>query len=137
MLSTIGVELSAAEEAALAQAKQANGPWFNAMVQAAKIQANRRAKYSGDGDPYTNFIIVAGLMKIEVAEVFRFYQAIKFARLLVAAGDFDDERTVDTLVDLANYALLEAGFRCRNSESNAPEHSSQMTFPLPNASDAP
>ena len=131
MLSTLGIALSPAEEEVLAVAKQANEPWFKAMVQAAEIQANRRAKYSGDGDPYTNFILVAGLMKIEVAEVFRFYQAIKFARLLVAAGDFDDERTVDTLVDLANYALLEAGFRCRNLESNAQEHNLQMTFPLP------
>ncbi len=137
MLSTLGIALSSAEEEILAVAKQANEPWFHAMVQAAEIQANRRAKYSGDGDPYTNFIIVAGLMKIEVNEVFRFYQAIKFARLIVAAGDFDDERMVDTLIDLANYALLEAGFRCRNSTSNAQEHSLQMTFPLPNASDAP
>ena len=137
MLSTLGIALTQTEEETLAIAKQANEPWFHAMVQAAEIQANRRAKYSGEGDPYTNFIIVAGLMKIEVEEVFRFYQAIKFARLIVAAGDFDDERTVDTLVDLANYALLEAGFRCRNSESNAQEHNSQMRFPLPSASDAP
>lgn len=137
MLSTLGIALSPAEETTLEIAKQANEPWFKAMVQAAEIQANRRAKYSGEGDPYTNFIIVAGLMKIEVEEVFRFYQAIKFARLIVAAGDFDDERMVDTLVDLANYALLEAGFRCRNSESNAQEHNLQMTFPLQSASDAP
>lgn len=137
MLSTLGIELSPVELEALQLAKQANEPWFNAMVQAAQIQADRRAKYSGDGDPYTNFIIVAGLMKIEVAEVFRFYQAIKFARLIVAAGDFDDERTIDTLIDLANYALLEAGFRCRNSTSNAQEQDSQMTFPFPTAWPAP
>lgn len=137
MLSTLGIALSPAEAETLAIAKQANEPWFNAMVQAAEIQANRRAKYSGDGDPFTNFIIVAGLMKIEVADVFRFYQSIKFARLLVAAGDFDDERMIDTLIDLANYALLEAGFRCRNSKLNAQERNSQMKLNLQSVSDAP
>jgi len=128
MHSTVGASLKHKELEVLALAKEANEPWWDAVLKAAQIQADRRAKYSGEGDPFTNFEVVGRLMGVDTKDVFRFYQAIKFARLLVAAGDFEDESLEDTLIDLANYSLLEAGFRCRNSESSAPEPSTQMKF---------
>lgn len=126
----------------LALAKEANEPWFNIMVKAANIQAERRKKYSGDGDPYTNFLIVAALFRmkypeIEDEDIFFFYQCIKFARLIVDAGDFEDESREDTLIDLGVYSFLEAGFRCRNSTSNAQEPDTQMKFQWRNAFPVP
>jgi len=137
MHSTPGASLKHKELEVLALAKEANGPWFEAVLKAAQIQADRRAKYSGQGDPFTNFEVVGRLMGVDTKDVFRFYQAIKFARLLVAAGDFEDESLEDTLIDLANYSLLEAGFRCRNSTSNAQEHDTQMKFNFRSAFPAP
>ena len=101
-------------------AKLSNGPWFDALMIAAKVQADRRAKYSGadftEQDPYTNFIIVASIMGITVRRVFRFYIAQKVARIMVSQTDHDDERYQDTLTDLANYALLAAGWELRSEE---------------------
>jgi hypothetical protein len=128
MHSTAGASLKHKELEVLALAKEANELWFDAVLKAAQIQADRRAKYSGKGDPFTNFEVVGRLMGVDTKDVFRFYQAIKFARLLVAAGDFEDESLEDTLIDLANYSLLEAGFRCRNLTSSAPEQDTQMKF---------
>ena len=102
------------------EAKRSNGPWFDALMIAAQVQADRRAKYSGsdfeEQDPYTNFIIVASIMGITVRRVFRFYIAQKVARIMVSQTDHDDERYQDTLTDLANYALLAAGWELRSEE---------------------
>lgn len=137
MLSTAGAAILNDELITLALAKEANGHWFNAMLSAARIQANRRAKYSGSGDPFTNFHIVAEYQGKPTQDIFELYQDIKMARIKVQAGDFEDESLNDTLIDMANYCLLEVGLRCRNSTSSAQEHSLQMTLPYPNASDAP
>ena len=134
MHSTHGASLKHKELEILALAKEANGPWFDIVVKAAGIQAERRKKYSGDGDPYTNFLIVANLFRMKYPEIkdediFFFYQCIKFARLMVDSGDFTDESREDTLIDMGTYSFLEAGFRCRNSTSNAQEQDTQMKFP--------
>ena len=104
----------------IADARASNGPWYQAFLTAAYIQAERRAKYSGadfeEEDPYTNFIRVASLMGITVRRVFRFYIAQKVARIMVSQTDHDDERYQDTLVDLANYSLLAAGWELRSEE---------------------
>jgi hypothetical protein len=136
------VPLTPKELEVLALAKEANEPWFDIMVKAANIQAERRKKYSGDGDPYTNFLIVANLFRMKYPEikdedVFYFYQCLKFARIIVGEGDFTDESREDTLIDLGNYSFLEAGFRCRNLTSNAPERDTQMKFQWRNAFPAP
>jgi hypothetical protein len=108
------------EARVLQQAKDSNPYWYKALLQASKIQAERRAKYSGEDfqedDPYTNFIIVASLMGISVSRVFRFYLAQKIARLMVTTGDYQDERYMDTLRDLGNYAFLAAGWETRSEE---------------------
>jgi len=104
----------------LEEARRSNGPWYLALLIAAKVQADRRAKYSGadfeDEDPYTNFIRVASSMGISVRRVFRFYIAQKVARIMVSQTDHDDERYQDTLTDLANYALLAAGWELRSED---------------------
>ena len=104
----------------ITEAKRSNSPWFDAFMIAAQVQADRRAKYSGadfvQQDPYTNFIIVASIMGITVRRVFRFYIAQKLARIMVSQTDHDDERYQDTLTDLANYALLAAGWELRSEE---------------------
>ena len=103
-----------------AQAQASNPHWYEALLSAAVIQAERRAKYSGadfdEQDPYTNFIRVASLMGVSVRRVFRFYMAQKVARIMVSQTDHDDERYMDTLVDLGNYALLAAGWDMRADE---------------------
>lgn len=107
----------------LDNAGTSNPYWFKALLGAAKVQADRREKYSGgdfeNDDPYTNFITVALLMGLPVREVFKFYIAQKVARLMVSDKDFDDERYQDTLQDLANYALLAAGWEGRNDDAKA------------------
>ena len=101
----------------LEQAKTANPWYFQALIQAAGVMPVRRQKYSGDGDPFTNFHIAGRIMGHSPLETFRWYQALKLARLQMDSGDFADERTADTLRDLANYVLLEAGFRIQQQES--------------------
>jgi len=142
MLSTYGTPLEQQELEILRLAKEANSSWFDIMVKAAGVQAERRRKYSGDGDPYTNFLIVAGLFRMKYPEIkdediFFFYQCIKFARLMVDSGDFTDESREDTLIDMGTYSFLEAGFRCRNTTSSAPEQDIQTTFPWHNAFPVP
>lgn len=132
MRSTAGVNLSHKETEVLKCAKEANPSWFQALLKASEIQAERRAKYSGDGNPYTNFIIVSALFRMKHPEItdediFYFYQCLKLARLIVSAEDFDDEKVEDTLIDLANYALLEVGFRCQKSD--AQEQDLQIQLP--------
>lgn len=104
----------------IAGARASNGPWYQALLIAARIQAERRAKYSGADfdakDPYTNFIRVASMMGITVRRVFRFYISQKVARIMVSQTDHDDERYQDSLIDLANYALLAAGWEIRSEE---------------------
>ena len=105
----------------IVKAAVSNPYWFEAFICAAEIQANRRAKYSGadvqKDDPYQNFQIVANLRDMSVRDVLKFYMSIKFARIMVGDEDHDDERYEDTLLDLANYALLAAGHERR---PNAP-----------------
>ena len=115
---TAAVDEFVLEQKVILEAKRSNGPWFDALMIAAQVQADRRAKYSGadfdEQDPYTNFIIVASIMGITVRRVFRFYIAQKVARIMVSQTDHDDERYQDTLTDLANYALLAAGWELRS-----------------------
>ena len=96
----------------LADGSKANPHWFAAMLDDASIMAPRRAKYSGDpsASPYTNFILVAFLTNRTVQQVLEFYVAVKQARLMVDAGDFIDERSLDSLADRDNYSILSHGW---------------------------
>ena len=111
------MSVSDKEAVILTAAERANPWWFRAMVKAAEVQAERRAKYSGeDADPFLNFKIVGYLMRLRFpgmtdTDVFYLYQCLKFARLAVNAGDAPDESHMDTLIDMGNYSFLEAGYR--------------------------
>jgi hypothetical protein len=131
MHSTHGAEILQNELIVLSRAKEANPLWFHAVLMAAKVQASRRRKYSGqEDDPYENFYRVAQLRRqpTDTEDIFEFYQDVKMARVQVDQGDHDDESLNDTLIDLANYCLLEVGFRCRNSTSSARARALQTTF---------
>lgn len=93
----------------------ANPHWLRSAAIAAKTMGSRRKKYSGSGDPYLNFILTARLKGVEVADVFRDYLGLKLARHMVDAGNFGDESSVDTDIDMANYALLSAGWKMRDA----------------------
>jgi hypothetical protein len=106
-------DITSDDLATITEGMRSNPDWFEAVVAAAEVQASRRAKYSGSGDPYTNFIKMSELLDVPMDEVFRFYCGIKMTRLAVTDSDFSDEKVNDTLVDLANYALLWRGWRER------------------------
>ncbi len=111
------MRLTAEERAALAGAKEANEHWFGVLVDAAEVMMERRKKYSGKTDPYTNFIIMARALGTRVTAVFNFYKIIKLARSLVDSGDFADESLIDTDIDEGNYAYLSGGWRKRSPQS--------------------
>lgn len=108
----------------LDKAKAANEWWFRAMLKAASIMVPRREKYSGAGDPYTNFIIATNIIKQhpKLKDVwnthltFFVYRVLKLARELVDAGDFPDESMMDTKLDGGNYNFLDAGWSIREQE---------------------
>ncbi len=111
------MELGAREIKALEGAKESNEHWFSVLVDAAGVMSERRKKYSGKTDPYTNFIIMARALGTRVTGVFNFYKIIKLARSLVDSGDFADESMFDTDLDEGNYAYLSAGWRKRDPKS--------------------
>lgn len=92
-------------------------PWyFRALLVAMEPIVDRVMKYAGDNNPYFNFERVAEINQVSVDEVFRFYISIKFARLQAQTGDFPDETFIDTVRDLANYALLYLGWLLKGEE---------------------
>lgn len=102
--------LSQGEIKTLAQAKEANPHWFSALIDAAEIMTERRQKYAGKEHPYFNFVDMARRMKYNIREIFRFYINLKASRLTASQTDFEDERVLDTYIDIANYALIAAGW---------------------------
>ncbi len=110
-------ELGIRELKALEGAKESNEHWFSVLIDAASIMSERRKKYSGKTDPYTNFIIMARALGTRVTGVFNFYKIIKLARSLVDSGDFADESMIDTDIDEGNYAYLSGGWRKRSPQS--------------------
>jgi hypothetical protein len=107
----------------LEEGERSNPWWGHVLELAAKVQSDRRLKYSGRDldkqDPFTNFIILARTMGVSVQGVFPFYQAIKLARLLVGEGGFADDSLLDSDVDLVNYSALAGGWRTRRPASRA------------------
>ena len=125
---------------ALGAGKESNPYWFMAIVEASKIQAERRKKYSGEQHPYYNFVDMAFRTKTPVFKLFRkflhlklvqlvlspiimfhifkFYLSIKQARLAVGDTDFSDEKVMDTFLDIVNYAAIAAGWYLGGLELN-------------------
>ena len=94
----------------LTAVKEINPAYYQALLKAAEILVPRSKKYSTGKDPFINFKFLGSILQEKTEETFKYYVGIKFARALVQAGDFEDESSVDTLLDLANYALLWAGY---------------------------
>lgn len=91
--------------------REANRWYFEAWKAAGALMPGRRAKYSGDINPYSNFVFMARILGVEVQEGFRNYVAIKLARHLMESGDFADESELDNDQDGGNYFFLSAGWR--------------------------
>jgi hypothetical protein len=87
-----------------------NSTYLILWVRASNLCAKRTKKYSVEGNPYFNFEKMAEVLDKPIDEVFKFYMSIKYTRLLAQSGDHEDETITDTLIDLANYALLYAGY---------------------------
>lgn len=123
-LELVPTPLSQEDTEALQAARQSNPWWYRIVVQAAKVQADRKTKYTGKGDPFDNFRIVTAIMRAcpkfadlwTVDDTFLVLQALKMARQMVNAGDFADERMADTLLDHGNYAFLQGGWRLQEAE---------------------
>ncbi len=105
--------------------KESNPYYYEAMLKSASIMPTRRDKYSGTGDPYTNFKLVHFILqewfkervKLDMRDVFAFYNALKFARYVVSGNiDYEDESGLDSRRDGANYYLLDMGDMLRNKE---------------------
>ena len=94
--------------------KESNPHYFKSLIHGVEVMADRVKKYSGKDDPYQNFIIFSRAKGIPVNECFVDYELIKWARNLVATGDFEDESSMDTESDLGNYANIAGGWLTRS-----------------------
>lgn len=101
----------------LSAVEEANPEYLKALLEAAAIIPGRRKKYSGATDPFTNFMLAADILGIPVEDVFMHYIGLKLARLRVSTETFEDESPLDTLYDLANYALLMAAWLRRKTDA--------------------
>lgn len=107
------------ERQILERAKFANEYWFKAVIEAAEIMVERRAKYAGSDHPYYNFVDMSYRNGEDILKVFRNYINIKASRLSKSLNvDFSDERVVDTFMDLGNYGMLAAGWILGQLNSN-------------------
>lgn len=85
--------------------RERNPWWFSAMLECVGVMLVRLQKYAPD-DPFDNFRDVSEMTGLSVEDVLRMLVALKMARLKRSKGDFPDETLHDTLVDLANYAMI-------------------------------
>jgi len=111
------VQLDQHELDILLSAKVANPFWFDAILKAAAIMADRRKKYSGDHHPYWNFVDLTFRTGRTVVSTLLFYLNIKISRLSVSMDDFVDESMADSLVDAVNYSALALGWVLGNLTS--------------------
>jgi len=93
----------------LEDARVANPAWFDAIMVGAEIMSERRKKWSGKSNPFTNFIKWAQAEHVPVEQVFRWALSLKVTR------DQDSEALDDSLldndIDKVNYSALAAGWR--------------------------
>lgn len=87
------------------------------LEDARRILIDRAAKYANDENLWINFETMAEEMDMPIGKVFDFYRRIKLNRLRQSQEDFNDESVYDTLIDIANYSLLEAA-RIRAKKSS-------------------
>lgn len=76
----------------------------------------KNADYAGDGDPFANFRLVEmlGICSVETGILVRMTDKMARCSNLLKEGKTNqvkDESVDDTLVDLANYAVILAAYR--------------------------
>lgn len=91
--------------------------WYNAMIKALDIVLNRTPKYNGNAHPYRAFSELSSYYPLmEDWKIFAETLKLKFARLNGSANDFTDESLIDTYLDIANYALIAAGWLMKDED---------------------
>lgn len=93
--------------------KENHPPYFEAVMSAIAVIVPRNKKYTGtqrEKDLFANFNLTAEILGTDTRQVFKNWLAIKLARILLNDQDYADENFVDSLRDLANYALLYVGY---------------------------
>ncbi len=108
-MAPAGISLPTETMSILLDATQTNPHMFKAIIQALALMADRRRKYSGTGHSYFNFADMSKRTGLSLQSVFQFYLNLKMSRLSVSTDDFGDERLLDTLLDIVNYAAIAAG----------------------------
>ena len=87
--------------------------YYKAMVEAMEIHARKNVDYRGDNaDVFYNFSQAAALANLTPRQIFRSEQAKKWSRLVVLQPGVEaqNEARQDTLLDLANYLMLELAY---------------------------
>lgn len=100
-----------------------------------EVTKAKNADYTGEGDdPFANFTRVEALGITDTARGFLVRMTDKMSRITSFAQKgfllVKDESVEDTLIDLANYSILMAGFlRSRRMKEPAPEVKTQEQDP--------
>ena len=92
----------------LENARAANPQWFEAISLAAEIMAERRKKWSGQTNPYANFIRWAQMNGVGVEQSFMWATTLKLTR--DQETEAIDDSLLDNAVDSINYPALKAGW---------------------------
>lgn len=90
--------------------KNANTDVWRVVLAKAEVMTERVKKYTGDKHHFYNFVHVAWLRQCSVEDVFLHYITMKLSRMTASKVDHRDERYVDTVIDIANYADLKAAW---------------------------
>lgn len=98
----------AGDLAILRGARTANPQWFEAIMLAAEIMAERRQKWSGKTNPFANFIRWAQMNQVGVEKVFMWATTLKLTRDQDAEAL--DDSLIDNGVDGINYPALKVGW---------------------------
>ena len=102
------MQLSRREQKILRLAGEANTQWFQAIMLAAEVMAERRKKWSGKTNPYANFIRWAQMNGVDVEETFMWATTLKLTR--DQSTEAKDDSLLDNKIDGMNYPALGAGW---------------------------
>ncbi len=101
-------DLEVNEVETLRHARDANPQWFAAIMLSAEIMAERRKKWSGQTNPFANFIRWAQMNGVPVEHTFMWATTLKLTRDQEA--DAEDDSLLDNAIDGINYPALKAGW---------------------------
>lgn len=98
-----------------------NSPkYYEALLYSAGIIEQRGKKYTGaswDGSSeFANFLADARIQGVGVRAIFLQWISKKLARIQINQADYADESFLDSIRDLANYALLFLGWELKEKK---------------------